>query len=130
MNILPVILCVLLVLGVLYTYIGYKEGFSLQPADFPSSVEHPILFENYPLKQNPQLSNNSYGDNSKMKSYTKMSSYEQKTNNKKNWVTPDNGTCIRADFCGTLYDNKNFDLINSSQPNDVDGVRVNFYTQS
>ena len=130
MNVLPLILCVLLVLGVLYTYIGYKEGFSLQPAEIPSFLENPNLFDVYPVKQNPQLSNNSYQNNSHMNSYTKLSSYEQKTNNIKNWVTPDNGNCSPAEFCGSLYNKKVVDLINSSPPNDADGVRVNYYTQS
>ena len=130
MNILSLVLTILLVLGVLYTYVGYKEGFSLKPAEFPSSVENPNLFGDYPVKQNPQVSTNSYQTNSHMDSYTKMNSYSQETNNVKNWVTPDNGSCSPAEFCGTLYNKKVFNLIHSSAPNDADGVRVNYYTQS
>lgn len=102
MNILHIVLNLLLVLGILYVFVGYKEGFALKPAEFPCEVDNPILFGNYPLKQNPTLSNN-YEMNAKMNAYTDMSSYEQTTNNVKNWVTPDNGTCSPAEFCGALY---------------------------
>ena len=130
MNMLHLVLSGLLVLGVLYVYVGYKEGFSLKPSEFPCSVENPNLFGDYPVKQNPQLSTNSYQKNSQMDSYTEMSSYAQETNNVKNWTTPDNGNCSPAEFCGALYNKKIFNLVTSSAPNDAAGVRVNYYTQS
>ena len=130
MNVLRLILTILLVLGVLYTYVGYKEGFSLKPAEFPCSVENPNLFGDYPVRQNPQVSRNSYQINSQMDSYTDMSSYAQKTNNIRDWVTPDNGSCSPAEFCGSLYNKKIFNLTHPSPPNDANGVRVNYYTQS
>ena len=130
MNFLHIVLSILLVLAITYVYVGYKEGFSLQPGEFTCSVENPILFGDYPVKKDAQLSENSYEKNSQMESYTEMSSYAQETNNVQNWVTPDNGTCSPAEFCGALYNKKMFDIIKTSAPNDANGVRVNYYTQS
>ena len=35
-----------------------------------------------------------------------LGSYEQITNNLKYHYNPDNGTCVRADFCGAVYNDK------------------------
>lgn len=127
MNVLHIILSILLLLGMFYVYIGYKEGFTLKPGEYPNIDENPILVGDYPVKQNAQLSNNNSEINSKMDSYTPMSSYQQTTNNVKNWVTPDNGTCSPADFCGALYNKKVFNMISNKRPNDTNGIRVNYY---
>lgn len=130
MNVLQIILSILLILGISYVYVGHQEGFSLRPAEFPCEIDNPLLFGNYPVKKQAQLSRNSYRANSHMESYTEMSSYEQNTNNKRNWATPDSGSCSPAEFCGFLYDQKTFDKVHSNAPNDNAGVRVNYYTQS
>ena len=130
MNVLHIILSILLILGIMYVYVGSQEGFSLKPAEFPCDMDNPILFGDYPVKKPVQLSKNSYKANSHMDSYTEMSSYDQETNNIKNWGTPDNGTCTPAEFCGFLYNQKMFDEVHSMAPNDNAGVRVNYYTQS
>jgi hypothetical protein len=130
MNLIHVILTILLILGIVYVFIGYKEGFTLSPGKFPCEVENPILFGDYPVKDNARLTNNTYYINSKSKPYIPMSSFKQKTNNIKNWITPDNGSCSPAEFCGALYNKKFFDTIQNKAPNDELGVRVNYYISS
>lgn len=127
MNILHIILGVLMILGITYVFLGYKEGFTLSPGNYPCTSENPILVGDYPIKKNPQLSSNTYEKNAEMTPYTNMAAYEQSTNNVKNWVTPDDGSCSPAEFCGALYNKKVFETITSNMPNDNEGTRVNYY---
>lgn len=61
----------------------------------------------------------------------RVGSYAQITNNLKYWENPDDGECIRADFCGALYENKKI-RSNLSEPLppvefSPNEVRVNYY---
>ena len=59
----------------------------------------------------------------------KLGSYKQITNNLKYYDNPDNGTCIRADFCGALYKNKKDTNTNITLPLPPvkQGLRVGYF---
>jgi hypothetical protein len=81
-----------------------SEGFaSLSPGDYPKSADRAIL-DDYPQKGINETSNNNYSDIWWHYPVFKLGSFEQITNNLKYNYNPDNGTCIRADFCGAIYD--------------------------
>lgn len=82
------------------------EGFSgLIPGLFPKSVSQAIL-DDYPLINKNETSNNNYNQIWWHYPVFSLGSYEQITNNLKYHDNPDEGTCVRADFCGALYHNK------------------------
>ena len=106
-----------------------KEGFvSLTPGNFPVSVSEPILFGDYPTKDNMGISMNTYEDN--YPAYPVFgSSYGQFTNNVRYWATPDNGQCAPAELCNSLYNEKNVNIEKTPNPVSFSSpqVRVNFY---
>jgi hypothetical protein len=93
--------------GLLYTS---KNGFSnldsLNPGKYPQSDDLPILTDTYPYTGSKKVSNKSYNDIWWEYPIFKEGSYKQITNNLRYYKNPDEGTCIRADFCNALYDNK------------------------
>ena len=83
-----------------------NEGFvSLLPGNFPKSVDRAIL-DDYPQIGINETSNNNYNNIWTDYPIFPLASFEQITNNIKYHDNPDNGTCIRADFCGAIYKNK------------------------
>jgi len=58
-------------------------------------------------------------------------SYKQLTNNLKYWINPDEGTCIRADFCGAVYHDKKNTKSNIIYPlppaQEGPGARVGYF---
>ena len=124
-----------LILALLFTLISFpiihkcKEGFvSLTPGKFPVSVSEPILFGDYPTKDNMGLSMNNYEDN--YPAYPVFGfSYGQFTNNVRYWATPDNGQCAPAELCNGLYNEKNVNIEKTPNPIPFSSpeVRVNFY---
>jgi len=88
------------------------EGFSglydlLTPGIFPKSVDQAIL-DDYPQIGKNETSNNNYSDIWKEYPVLPIASFEQITNNLRYHKNPDEGTCVRADFCGAVYyDNEN-----------------------
>jgi len=95
-----------------YFFENKKEGFQdrarylaggLEPGVYPASQTYPILKDSYPLTGRKGLSNNQYNDIWWHYPVFKIGSYEQITNNIKYPNNPDNGTCINADICGSLY---------------------------
>jgi len=88
-----------------------SEGFSglydlLTPGSFPKSVNQAIL-DDFPLIRKNETSDYSYDEIWWKYPVFTLGSYEQITNNLKHHYNPDQGTCIRADFCGAVYhDNK------------------------
>ena len=97
-----------------------------------ASLENPskdlLLSCSYPMSSQPGLSSYSHSYAAEKKVLIPMASYAQKTNNKRHWETPDNGSCPLTEMCGGLYSSK------VTQPESVlsptnDGVRVNFYNQ-
>jgi hypothetical protein len=90
----------------LATFIKSVEGFS-DAGSFLKSINKPIL-DDYPLIGKNETSNNNYNKLWWRYPIFSLGSYEQITNNLQHLYNPDNGTCVRADFCGALYhDNKN-----------------------
>ena len=128
MKLLTAILIVLACLGLYYVFCGYTESFvnRLEPSNFPESQDNTILVGDFPTKQPQTLSRNSYETNSKMYPNTPVGSYEQVTNNKKNWSTPNNGKCTTAEFCDSMYTNKQIHKQTIPSPNDL-SIRVNYY---
>ena len=118
-------LCLLGLLGIMYILSKYTEGF-LSSGDFPFSVDNPSLKNDYPVKKNPQLSTDTSEIMSKEQPRTPMSSYEQVTNNFRYWKNPNNGMCSPADFCNSIYNNKQIHVPTVPTPNDL-SVRVNYY---
>lgn len=125
------ILSILAILGIIYIYQGYTEGFittiDQNYGKYPNSIDEPLL-ESYPSKHKPiNLSDNTYQQNSIYRPMTEMSSYEQITNNFRFWDIPNNSSCSPADFCNTLYGNKNVKKYNTEFANIYDLHRVNMY---
>ena len=80
-------------------YLGRTDGL------YPVSVDKPIL-DDYPLIGKNETSNDNYSDIWKDYPVFKVGSFEQLTNNLRYHYNPDNGKCVRADFCGALYHDK------------------------
>jgi hypothetical protein len=82
------------------------EGFaSLLPGTFPKTLDTVIL-DDYPQIGKNETSNNNYSDIWFNYPVLPIASFKQITNNLKYHENPDEGTCVRADFCGAMYNNK------------------------
>ena len=109
------------------------EGFSglydlSTPGTFPKSVNQAIL-NDYPLINKNETSHNNYNQIWWHYPVFKLGSYKQVTNNLKYYDNPDNGTCVRADFCGALYKNKKDTKTNITLPLPPvqQGLRVGYF---
>ena len=88
-----------------------REGFAadrVPSGEYPREVDEPLLYPVYPKKAGPEygvvLRENDSTNNSKLYPVAaNLSSYDQATNNVRDWVTPDNGSCKPAGMCGALY---------------------------
>ena len=80
----------------------------------------------YRTKENPGISQHGSGDGLRLYPKTAMSSYEQKTNNKRHWFTPCDGSSVRSDMCGGLYKGKALKKHQHVVPSMSSG-RVNMY---
>ncbi len=92
-----------------------KEGFNadrVPSGEYPREVNEPLLYPTYPKKlidYGVVLSkNNSYSSSKLYPSVMNVEAnkYDQATNNVRDWLTPDNGSCKPSAFCGALYDPK------------------------
>lgn len=83
------------------------EGFSglLKPGTFTKSVNQAIL-DDYPLIGKNETSHKNYSDLWWEYPIFKVGSFKQITNNLRYHKNPDDGTCVRADFCNALYYDK------------------------
>jgi hypothetical protein len=116
---------------VIKTIEGFKTStFAKTEGEYPISVDKAIL-NDYPLIGKNETSNESYNDIWRDYPVFPLGSFEQITNNIRYHKNPDNGTCIRADFCGALYhDNKNTksNIINPLPPaEEGEGARVGYF---
>lgn len=113
------------------------EGFSivkrfseLDPDSYPRSVEKPIL-DSFPLTGSKETSLNNYNQIWWHYPVFSLGSYEQITNNIRHNYNPDEGTCIRADFCGALYKDKHGIKSNVITPlppaEEGEGARVGYF---
>ena len=88
-----------------------REGFGADrgpSGEYPREVEEPLLYPVYPKKAGPEygvvLRENDSTNNSKLYPVAaNLANYDQATNNVRDWVTPDNGSCMPAGMCGALY---------------------------
>jgi len=120
-----------------YTNIDNKNVIlgGLNPSNYPLSVELPLLSDVYKYTGSKNVSNKNYNQIWWEYPIFTEGSYKQITNNLRYYDNPDEGICIRADFCNALYDYKNvksnyiYPLPPVSAPNTKNGekARVNFY---
>ena len=133
-----IFLIVVLVLGIfLAPFIKSVEGFksnyfaSLRRTEgtYPVSVDQAIL-DDYPLIGKNETSNDNYSEIWWKYPVLPLSSFKQITNNIRYPKNPDNGLCVRADFCGALYkDIKNkTNVVNPLPPaEEGPGARVGYF---
>jgi hypothetical protein len=115
---------------------GSVEGF--QPdvlainQKFPQEVDDVLLKEDYPLTGRNGVSKNSAATIWWHYPIFKVGSFAQITNNIRYPNNPDDGQCMPAEFCGTLYKEKPHMPSNYVEPlgpvPDCPGARVNYYT--
>ena len=127
------IICGIIFLILVLVFKKNIEGFSglydlSTPGTFPKSVNQAIL-NDYPLINKNETSNNNYNQIWWHYPVFKLGSYKQVTNNLKYYDNPDNGTCVRADFCGALYKNKQDTKSNITLPLPPapQGLRVGYF---
>lgn len=122
----------IILLGSLYVFYCYKrknnEAFTLNGANYPCSVDHPLLYGFYPVKKNPSLSNENYSNSNKTNQFLATSTT---TNNIKYWNLPENGTCTPIELCGGLYNKLNLRSFtnnkNDKSPSKPWSYRINYY---
>jgi hypothetical protein len=136
-NLFLIILVVFLVLFFIGTIkVYHTETFTpnmnnnnqLTPGKFPISDTQPLLYGSYNVKKNTNVTKNN--DYNIWKQYPVYpSSYKQETNNKRDWTTPDNGTCSPAEFCGTPYEKteQKKDIVSNPIPVDSKVTRINWW---
>jgi len=114
-----------------------KEGFlsaGIASGEYPREVDEPLLYPTYPKKSGSEygvvLRKNNSENNSRLYPVAaNIGSYDQATNNVRDWVTPDNGSCRPAGMCGALYAPKAPEeyKVPAPLPLDYPGRRVGFY---
>jgi hypothetical protein len=135
-----IFLIVIIVIGLflapfIYNITKNIEGFSglyelTTPGIFPKSVDQAIL-NDYPKIGKNETSNNNYNQIWKQYPVFSLGSYEQITNNLRYHSNPDEGTCVRADFCGAVYHDKKDTKSNIVNPlpeaEEGSGARVGYF---
>ena len=115
--VINIIVCVLIILGILCVLGVYnKEAFSS------------TLLPYQKKKNTCGLSNHRYS--TKLASKSNMADYSQKTNNKRYWSTPCNGSILLPEMCGGLYKNTEVNIPGQVLPPTDLTTRVNFYDTS
>jgi hypothetical protein len=131
-----IFLLLILALGIyLAPLIPKVEGFR-DYLNIPLEGKFPIAVDQAILNSYPKIGKNITTDNT----YSKIwwhhpifpaGSYKQITNNLKYWINPDEGTCVRADFCGAVYHDKKNVKKNEIYPEppvkDGPGARVGYF---
>lgn len=127
------LITILLVLYVTYSPQGLEnyQNYDLSNAgNFPSNVETPLLKNEYPLTNRKNVTNNSYSKIWWYYPIFDVGSYAQITNNLRFQKNPDDGKCITAEFCGSMYKDHPIEsnIIKPLPPvPDTPGIRVNYY---
>jgi hypothetical protein len=113
-----------------------REGFAadrVPSGEYPREVDEPLLYPVYPKKTTGYgvvLRENDSTNNSKLYPVAaNLANYDQATNNVRDWVTPDNGSCMPAGMCGALYAPKAPAeyVVPQPLPMDSPARRVGFY---
>jgi hypothetical protein len=125
-----IIVLSILIIAMALMYFKTREGMTaMSPVDYAEndvSDDGLLLKGYYRTKENPGISQHSSEDGLRLYPKTAMSSYEQKTNNKRHWFTPCDGSSVRADMCGGLYKGKALKKQQNVVPSMTSG-RVNMY---
>jgi hypothetical protein len=127
-----IFLTFILVVGLyLAPFIKQNEGFSsLLPGNYPISDDRVIL-NDYPQIGKNITSNDNYSDIWFDYPVFSLGSYKQITNNLRYYRNPDNGQCIRADFCGAMYhdnkDTKSNVVLPLPPAQEGEGARVGYF---
>lgn len=118
----------ILLLTLIYKYQTNRESFKpLSPSENIYANDDGLLLKGYyRIKEQPGISSHNSTDTLRLYSKTSMSDYSQKTNNKRHWFTPCNGSSIRSDMCGGLYKGKALKKPNVSSPS-MSSARVNMF---
>ena len=127
-----IFLIVILVLGLYLAPLreGYESNDLTTPGTYPISVDQAIL-NDYPLIGKNETSHDNYSDMWWRYPVFKVGSYKQLTNNLRYHYNPDEGTCVRADFCGAVYHNAKHTKSNIIHPlppaEEGPGARVGYF---
>jgi hypothetical protein len=109
---------------------GFDSGDLKTPGTYPISVDQAIL-NDFPKIGKNQTSLNNYSDIWWHYPVFKVGSYKQITNNIRYPYNPDEGTCVRADFCNAVYYNKKNTKTNYVTPlppaEEGPGARVGYF---
>ena len=127
--VLVIIMVAGLYLAPLIKSVGFEGFVPLLPGIYPKSDDKVIL-DDYPQIGKNETSNNNYSDIWTEYPVLPLASFEQITNNLRYHENPDEGTCVRADFCGALYNNKRVpsNVINPLPPaEEGGGARVGYF---
>jgi hypothetical protein len=104
---------------------------NLDLGKYPNSVNEVYLQNDYPITKKNGVSNKESSDIWWYKYIPPhIGSYEQITNNLKYRNNPDDGSCSRSEFCGTLYKDKQIssNIAKVLPPVKAKcGARVNYY---
>lgn len=123
-----IFLMAILFMALFFSPILKIEGFT--GGDFPASVDKPIL-NDYKLIGKNDTSNKNYSDIWSDYPVFSLGSFKQLTNNLRYHKNPDNGQCIRADFCNAIYYDKKNIPSNEVHPlppaEEGDGARVGYF---
>ena len=119
-------------LGIFYLAFGYvkKEGYAnLNSGEYPTAVDKPILYNDYIVNPHQQLSALNASDI--YKDYPSFPATSTQNNNIRYWSSPDNGTCSRAELCGSIYEDTPKANQNIPKPAKQPGWdnRVNYYVE-
>ena len=110
----PILYIIVFVLVLLYlvsmffrSKISGFSNYNLNRAgSYPNSDNVPILTGDYKYSGNKNVSHENYNDIWWYYPIFKVGNFKQINNNLRYWKNPDEGTCIRSEFCGALYKDK------------------------
>lgn len=125
------IILLIMVLFVSLAINKHTETFSNNKEHISAVITDNPLLDDYPLIGKTTTSNNTYNKIWWKYPTFKVGSYEQITNNLKYYKNPDEGNCVRADFCGALYHDKKQMPTNIIKPlplaEEGEGARVGYF---
>ena len=127
-----IIIAICSVIFIFYIYYNQRETFisgQLSPGMYPISETMPLKHD-YPFIGKNETSNNSAENVWWYYPVLPLASFKQVTNNLRYRRNPDNGTCVRSDFCGALYhdiENKTNIVKPLPEVKEGDGARVGYY---
>lgn len=130
---LKLLVIIVLILVIYLLLNNSKEGLTnISHGEYPISEELPLLTPGYAYTGKKHLSDVTYPDIWKDYPTFPVGSYAQRTNNLKYWKSPDNGLCVRANFCNTFYKDKKVpsnitEVLGPAAIPSNEQVRVNYY---